>query len=82
MNIPEWYIRYMTGMIHEYSRIYSMNILELFLFYYCRIFMNYSYSWKQGNLGPFTEKPFRKPLERNVVYTAIITLSHATSDDA
>ena len=32
-------------------------------------------------LGAFTEKPCSKPLERNVVYTSIITLSHATSHD-
>ena len=31
--------------------------------------------------GAFTEKPYSKPLERNVVYTSIITLSHATSHD-
>ena len=30
-------------------------------------------------LGVVTEKPYSKPLERNVVYTSIITLSHATS---
>ena len=29
MNIHE-YSKYKTGIIHEYSRIYSMNILELF----------------------------------------------------
>ena len=32
-------------------------------------------------LGAFTEKPYSKTLERNVVYTSIITLSHATSHD-
>ena len=32
-------------------------------------------------LGVFTEKPYSKPLERNVVYVPIITLSHATSRD-
>ena len=32
-------------------------------------------------LGVFTEKPNSKPLERNVVYIPIITLSHATSHD-
>ena len=32
-------------------------------------------------LGVFTEKPYRKPLGRNVVYIPIITLSHATSHD-
>ena len=32
-------------------------------------------------LGVFTEKPYSKPLERNVVYIPIITLSHATSHD-
>ena len=31
------YSRYKTGIIHEYCRIYTMNILE---------FMNYSCSWK------------------------------------
>ena len=31
--------------------------------------------------GVFTEKPYSKPLERNVVYIPIITLSHATSRD-
>ena len=30
-------------------------------------------------LGVFTEKPYIKPLERNVVYITIITLNHATS---
>ena len=31
-------------------------------------------------VGIFTEKPFGKPMERNVVYyTSIITLSRATS---
>ena len=29
MNIHE-YSRYKTGIIHEYSRIYTMNVLELF----------------------------------------------------
>ena len=29
----------------------------------------------------FTEKPYSKPLERNVVYTSKITSSHATSHD-
>ena len=32
-------------------------------------------------LGVFTEKPYSKPLERNVVCIPIITLSHATSHD-
>ena len=32
-------------------------------------------------LGVFTEKPYSKPLESNVVYIPIITLSHATSQD-
>ena len=32
-------------------------------------------------LGVFTEKPYSKPLEGNVVYIPIITLSHATSHD-
>ena len=32
-------------------------------------------------LGVFTEKPYSKPLERNVVYIPIITLSHAMSHD-
>ena len=32
-------------------------------------------------LGVFTEKPYSKPLERNVVYIPIITLSHAASYD-
>ena len=32
-------------------------------------------------LGVFTEKPYNKPLERNVVYIPIITLSNATSHD-
>ena len=32
-------------------------------------------------LGVFTEKPYSKPLERNVVYIPIITMSHATSHD-
>ena len=32
-------------------------------------------------LGVFTEKPYSKPLESNVVYISIITLSHATSYD-
>ena len=32
-------------------------------------------------LGVFTEKPYSKPLERNVVYIPKITLSHATSHD-
>ena len=32
-------------------------------------------------LGVFTEKPYSKPLECNVVYIAIITLSQATSHD-
>ena len=32
-------------------------------------------------LGAFTAKPYNKQLERNVVYTAIITMSHATSHD-
>ena len=32
-------------------------------------------------LGVFTEKPYSKPLERNVVYIPVITLSHATSHD-
>ena len=29
-------------------------------------------------LGAFTEKPYSKPLECNVIYTSIITLSHAS----
>ena len=29
----------------------------------------------------FTEKPFSKPLDRNVVYIPITSLSHATSHD-
>ena len=29
----------------------------------------------------FTEKPYSTPLDRNVVYIPIITLSHATSHD-
>ena len=32
-------------------------------------------------LSAFTEKPHDKPLERDVVYTSVITLSHATSHD-
>ena len=32
-------------------------------------------------LGVLTEKPYSKPLERNVVYIPIITLSHAMSHD-
>ena len=32
-------------------------------------------------LGVFTEKPFSKPLECNIVYIPIISLSHATSHD-
>ena len=32
-------------------------------------------------LGVFTEKHYNKPLERNVIYIPIITLSHATSHD-
>ena len=32
-------------------------------------------------LGVFTEKPYSKPLERNVVYIPINTSSHATSHD-
>ena len=32
-------------------------------------------------LGVFTEKPYSKQLERNVVYIPINTLSHATSHD-
>ena len=32
-------------------------------------------------LAVFTEKAYSKPLERNVVYIPIITLSHATSHD-
>ena len=32
-------------------------------------------------VGVFTEIPYGKPLERNVVYIPIITLSHATSHD-
>ena len=32
-------------------------------------------------LGVFTEKPYSKPSERNVVYISIITLSHVTSHD-
>ena len=32
-------------------------------------------------LGVFTEKPYSKALERNVVYIPIITLSRATSHD-
>ena len=32
-------------------------------------------------LGVFTEKPHSKPLERNVVYIPIITLSHIMSHD-
>ena len=32
-------------------------------------------------LGEFTEKPYRKPFERNEVYIPIITLSHAASHD-
>ena len=32
-------------------------------------------------LDVFTEKPYSKPLERNVVYSPIITLSRATSYD-
>ena len=31
--------------------------------------------------GVFTEKPYSKPLERNVGYIPIITLSHARSRD-
>ena len=36
-----------------------------------------------GNIyiGEFTEKPYSKPLEHNVVYIPIIILSHATSHD-
>ena len=30
-------------------------------------------------LGIFTEKPYSKPLERNVVYIPITTSSHTTS---
>ena len=30
-------------------------------------------------LNVFTEKPYSKPLERNIVYIPRITLSHATS---
>ena len=32
-------------------------------------------------LGVFTEKPYSKQLERNVVYISINTFSHATSHD-
>ena len=32
-------------------------------------------------LGVYTEKPYSKPLERNVVYIPRITLNHATSHD-
>ena len=32
-------------------------------------------------LGVFTEKPYSKLWERNVVYIQIITLSHATSHE-
>ena len=32
-------------------------------------------------LGVFTEKPYCKPLEANVVYIPIITLSQVTSHD-
>ena len=32
-------------------------------------------------LDVFTEKPYSKSLERNVVYIPIITLSHKTSHD-
>ena len=32
-------------------------------------------------LGVFTEKPYSKPLEYNVVYIPTITLSHVTSHD-
>ena len=54
---------------------------------YC-LFRIQSAPFKFGNkslymyiLGVFTEKSYSKPLERNVVYIPIITLSHMTSHD-
>ena len=42
-------------------------------------------SWNENcriySLSSFTEKPNNKPLERNAVYTSIITLCHVTSHD-
>ena len=56
-----------THNIYEAILTHTHNIMRI----YRNIYM----------LGVFTEKPYSKPLERNVVYIPIITLSHTTSHD-